>query len=556
MKMTSIFTKVKAGDLITSDLFNQITGKIEEIDEITSVMEVKKNSETNASEPGKLTIKGNLCIGTKESPSEKLEVNGTVETGKDGQFLVVKSFRSSKKGEESSMNLDFMTSSQDRTSLSIPTASFRAIDDDKSSHLGFFTNEAFTNELSEDQNKLTERLRITSNGKIGIGTTEPSEKLEVNGAVKASRYLGDGSGLTGIKTGQWKDTPDGISYTAGNVGIGSDNPQYPLDVKASKIKLGLENNGGGQLVITNIKDDNSIYLEAFNSMGNESASEIVISGIAAKNVPKLSMRAANTIFFGNVGIGTDNPSEKLEVNGTVKADKFIGDGSELKNIKTGQWTDVTGGISYNSGNVGIGTTKPFCCLDVRGKLPETTGNYDPIITIGPPTGETAVLYRGYNGKTTYLGIESYTVDNKPVKTPIVLQEYGGNVGIGTTAPSAKLEVNGDIKVSGKIIQEDWKAVDLLNGWKIFKEIHNNPLYFIDKSGIVHIVGAVYGGELGKPIFNLTEGYRPAKWELHTVWTYPDTPGRCDILPDGNVILQKGDINWVFLDGITFRAVNY
>ena len=97
---------------------------------------------------------------------------------------------------------------------------------------------------------MTERLRITSNGKVGIGTTEPSEKLEVNGTVKANKFLGDGSGLTGIKTGQWKDIPDGISYTAGNVGIGSDIPQYPLDVKASKIKLGLENNGGGQLVIT------------------------------------------------------------------------------------------------------------------------------------------------------------------------------------------------------------------------------------------------------------------------------------------------------------------
>ena len=94
--MTSIFTKVKPGDLITSDLFNQITDKIEEMHEITSVMEIKKNSEADASESGKLSIKGNLGIGTKESPSEKLEVNGTVKTGNDGQFLVLKGLKSSK----------------------------------------------------------------------------------------------------------------------------------------------------------------------------------------------------------------------------------------------------------------------------------------------------------------------------------------------------------------------------------------------------------------------------------------------------------------------------
>jgi hypothetical protein len=68
----------------------------------------------------------------------------------------------------------------------------------------------------------------------------------------------------------------------------------------------------------------------------------------------------------NVGIGTSSPSEKLEVNGTVKASKFVGDGSEL--TKAGQWTDVEDGISYNAGNVGIGTINSLSNLQVSGSI--------------------------------------------------------------------------------------------------------------------------------------------------------------------------------------------
>jgi hypothetical protein len=113
----------------------------------------------------------------------------------------------------------------------------------------------------------TERLRIDSSGNVGIGTTSPSSKLQINGTNTNLTLTGTAGGTE-------------------NILIGADNGVYRLQLTA--------NDGTGAANIGNPTG----YPLYFFTNGITNTAMTILSG-------------------GNVGVGTASPSAKLDVNGTA-----------------------------------------------------------------------------------------------------------------------------------------------------------------------------------------------------------------------------------------------
>lgn len=88
--------------------------------------------------------------------------------------------------------------------------------DQKIRRIGSYNGDMIFDKVNDAYNSSNEQMRITSGGNVGIGTTAPAEKLEVNGNVKATNFIGSGSQLTDIAnrtTGSWNVTTGNNNYS-------------------------------------------------------------------------------------------------------------------------------------------------------------------------------------------------------------------------------------------------------------------------------------------------------------------------------------------------------
>jgi len=253
-------------------------------------------------------------------------------------------------------------------------------------------------------NSMPERMRIDHDGNVGIGTTAPAKTLDVaasgssqgihlniSSVGRLHMYAdGDRNYFTGLSGNGHRFTTTGGALVEilnnGNVGIGTNNPSFKFSVDAGTSDYpGYFKSTDNKAAIIIADDDTTIYVSAESdraSLGHN-------PGLHANNI--------NVLSSGNVGIGTASPTDKLDVAGALRLTANI----SFDSNKSGR--------IYKASNHGLafhgvtGTENDFAMFTPAGQLMVTN-----------PTGTNNVA---------------------------LIPTASGNVGIGTTAPTHKLQVS-------------------------------------------------------------------------------------------------------------------
>jgi cell division protein FtsL len=173
--------------------------------------------------------------------------------------------------------------------------------------------------------------------------------------------------------------------------------------------------------------------------------------------------------YSGVGIGNNvqnlyNSGNSLAINriNATRGGSYIRllDNSILFNLVSSAGIDKSVLSIIENGNVGIGTTTPASKLDVLGSYAEVSLNANAAASANFRTGghvQMAINTQLTYPYTTSLQSKHATADGEAY--PIALNPLGGNVGIGTTAPDAKLSVNGNIHAKEVKIDLSFPAPD-------------------------------------------------------------------------------------------------
>jgi len=291
----------------------------------------------------------------------------------------------------------------------------------------------------------SQNINSTNSGNVGVGTAAPAYKLEVQSPSRNSMaVLGDGDtvGYSGFTIGARTTTNIATNRTS----------QFNFVMRKDSWFGG---DGSGP----------SLVIETVSKVGGYAAPFIITP---TNNIILNGGQGASGLTYGNVGIGTTTPNFKLDLQGgSINSSGGLciaGDCKTAWSQLGSQWSNNGTTIFYNSGHVGIGTNAPafdsnvakYLTVDgganVVGSIGAGGGTSNAGIAVGQlafvntslgTTEKRLAVIVGSTDTATNSGmIDFYTASGGTFTAPRIRINSNGNVGIGTTTPTQKLEVNG------------------------------------------------------------------------------------------------------------------
>jgi len=294
----------------------------------------------------------------------------------------------------------------------------------------------------------TERMRILNDGKIGIGTASPSQRLHVKSSGYGSwpvyvERSANSAQLAGIYESSSGDGGHGMLY----INDGSGNTDVKLSTNGDSWL------NGGKVGIGTTSPDGKfhVYSGDAGSVGPSSqADDLVVENSAEGGITILTPDASSA------RIRFSSPSTNTEVGG---ANIFYRQNINKMNVGT----QVSGGVLElqsgagsatmtlkGDGKVGIGTSAPANRLHVDYSVSASSANLaesKSVATIAYHPLRNGSNYGMYFGNTAaaagYVQITDGSSTGKMNINP-----YGGSVGINNASPNHSLDVNGDSVQNG------------------------------------------------------------------------------------------------------------
>ncbi len=303
-----------------------------------------------------------------------------------------------------------------------------------------------------------EQMRLTEEGNLGIGTTRPKAKLDVAGMIRAREgfLFSNGSALnvndrgalsltnsdgsvtpnvvgsgTPNRITKWADNAGTlgdsvITEASGNVGLGVASPGDLLDVAGPPNAAGRT---GIHVRTTAATGNSTLYFD--NDRGNFSAYGGLLTGGSANTSPFFGVTRADKTFLiadgpSSLGLGIGTLVPKPVLFGTANAERMRIDGS---------------------GNVGIGTTNPSAKLEVAGNV-KLSGAGSSLVF---PDGTSMTTAAGGGGSMSGTNIVNAVNDLATAGT-INDTRLSSNVARLNSANTfaASQSVNGNVTASGVI----------------------------------------------------------------------------------------------------------